>query len=143
MKNKNYILISFLLVLLVLVRLFEESFFDDHLLSFFNYSYLTDSLPKVPFIDVYKIISLRYLVNSLISILILYLFFPEKNVLKFLFYFFVLAFFILSGFLYYEWHNYVPGDYLLLFYVRRLLIQPVFLFILIPALLFHQMEKKS
>jgi len=140
-KKLKYLIVLILLVLLIMIRFYESRFFDDQLLNFFNYAYLSDPLPKVSFLEVYKIISLRFFINSIISILILLLLFPQKNLLKFLILFYVMAFFILSLFLYLEWSRYVPGEYLLLFYTRRLMIQPVFLFILIPALLFHEMEK--
>ncbi len=142
MSNRlRYILIGILVVFLVIVRFYEEKFFNDRLLNFFTYAYLTDPLPETGFMEIYKIIALRYFVNSLISILILLLLFKQKNLLKFLLLFYFTAFVILSLFLYYEWTHYTPGKYLFLFYVRRLLIHPVFLFILIPALLFHQLEK--
>jgi exosortase F-associated protein len=142
-KQKKYWALFILTIALILVRFFEDRFFDDHLLHFYSYSYLSDALPEVNFSIIYKTISLRYIVNSILSILILSLLFPQKNLIKFLIVFYLVAFIVLSLFLYYEWNNYVPGKYLLLFYVRRMLIHPVFLFILIPALLFHQMENKK
>jgi len=142
-KKIKYIAVFILLILLVLIRLFEKELFDDQLLEFFQYSYLDEGLPEVSFWEVYKAISLRFLFNAVLSILILLLLFPQKNLLKFLLIFYCLGFVLLSLLFYYQWHHYVPGEYLFLFYVRRLLIQPIFLFILIPALVFHQLEKKN
>ena len=142
-KKIRYIVVFVLLILLVLIRLFENELFDDHLLGFFQYSYLEEGLPEVSFLEVYKVISLRFFFNAILSILILLLLFPQKNLLKFLLIFYGFGFVLLSFLFHYEWHHYVPGEYLFLFYVRRLLIQPIFLFILIPALVFHQMEKEA
>lgn len=141
-KKKTYFIVFILLLLLIAVRFFEYIFFNDYLLDFFNYSYLTDALPDISFWQVYPVIALRYWVNSLLSVLILWLLFPQQNIMRFLFILYAFAFIILSLLFMYEWFHYQPGEYLLLFYVRRLLIHPVLLFILIPALLFHHLEKK-
>ncbi len=141
-KSIRYLFVFFLLLLLIAVRFFEYRFFNDHLLDFFNYSYLTDALPEVSFYKVFSVISLRYWINTFLSILILRLLFPQKNLVQFLLILYAAAFVVLGLFFIYEWYHYQAGEYLYLFYVRRLLIQPVLLFILIPALLFHRLQKQ-
>ena len=140
-KSKLFIVVL-LLILLVLVRFFEKQFFDDGLIDFFRHAYLSEDLPAVSVSHILLVDSLRFGLNSLLSIGILYLLFRQKDLLRFLFGVYLLVFVLGLLFFYYELTHYQAGNYLSLFYVRRLLLQPLLLLILAPAL-FYQKKNPS
>ncbi len=137
-----YLIILFLLFLLVGIRFYEKVFFDDGLIVFFQYDYLTKALPHIPFIKTVSIDILRYIFNSTISISILTLFFRQKNLGKFLLAFYLIALTINIIAFYFAWVNYTAPHYIALFYIRRILIQPIWLFVLFPALLYQKFTTK-
>jgi len=145
MNNKyvKYILATILIVLLVLIRLFEFEWFNDGLILFFRHDYLTEKLPWVPFDVIILTDSIRYWLNAIISIVLLNLFFRQKDLNKFLALIYTVAFLVLIVLLIYFLKHYEAGNYLGLFYVRRFLIQPLLLFILLPALLYQQQKIKK
>jgi exosortase F-associated protein len=132
-----------LLLILVAVRLFEKHLFNDGLIHFFEYEYLQSSLPNISISHILLIDSVRFWFNSLLSIVILYLFFKQTKLLRFLWIFYGVFFIILAGILYYILNNYEAGNYLGLFYIRRILIQPIILFVLFPALLYQKKLPKN
>jgi len=74
MNNKyvKYILATILLVLLVLIRLFEFECFNDGLILFFRHDYLTEKLPLASLKNIILTDSIRYWLNAVISIMILF-----------------------------------------------------------------------
>ena len=140
-KSKLFI-VAFLLILLVLIRFFEKQFFDDGLIDFFRHAYLSEDLPAVSVSHILLVDSLRFGLNSILSIGILYLLFRQAGLLRFLSWVYLLVFVPALLFFYYELTHYQAGDYLMLFYVRRLLVQPLLLLILAPAL-FYQKKNAS
>lgn len=129
----RYILIGFLIVLLFLVRAVAQEYFYDPLIHFFKQDYLNGTLPDSNDGKLYFYLSLRYWINSLISIGVIYLLFPSKNNLWFTFKVYLFTFFILGiGFLVF-YNTSSPGNFRALFYTRRFLIHPVLLLLLIPA----------
>jgi len=141
MKIRNkHIIIAILLLILIAIRLFEKEFFNDGLITFFQYDYLHKSLPAISISHILFIDSIRFWLNTFISIGILYLLFHQKGIIRFLSLFYGTIYIILITTMWYLLSHYEAGEYLALFYVRRFVIQPVLLFILIPALL-YQKEK--
>ena len=130
-----------LLLLLVLIRFYEKRFFNDGLIDFFQHDYLTRDLPHLSLWQIIVTDSLRYWLQSVISIGILYLYFSRKELIEFLSFVYVLVYITAVAVLVYLLNNYESGQYIALFYVRRVLIQPVLLFIMFPALLYQQKRK--
>jgi exosortase F-associated protein len=127
----------FFLCLLFLIRAFETTLFYDPLIDYFKNDYLHQ---KIDDIDSWRLLInllYRYLLNSIISLGLIWILFKRKDYVKFSGVFFVLAFIILiTVFLFLLKDNFQRG-YLLLFYVRRFIIQPLFLLLLVP-LFFYQ-----
>jgi exosortase F-associated protein len=136
--NKKYILIAVLMILLILIRFYEKQFFDDGLIVFFQFDYGKKPLPQVSLSHILLVVSLRYGLNSLISIAVLHLLFSQKYLIRFLIIFYGIIYIILIVSMWILINTYQAGEYLPLFYTRRFLIQPVLLFILIPALLYQK-----
>ena len=127
----------FFLWLLFLIRAFETTLFYDPLIDYFQNDYLHQ---KIDDIDSWRLLVnlfCRYLLNSTISLGLIWVLFKRQDYVKFSGVFFVLAFVILIiAFLFLLKDNF-QGGYLLLFYVRRFIIHPLFLLLLVP-LFFYQ-----
>ncbi|MEX0998170.1 MAG: exosortase F system-associated protein [Flavobacteriaceae bacterium] len=131
--------IVFLFGLLILVRLFEADLFYDPLLSFFKQDYLHGKVPDVEFGKLMLHTAYRFWMNTLISLVILYVAFRDKDVIKFSLILYVLAFVILFSWMAWLVANASPeSNYNILFYVRRFLIQPLFVLLLLPAFYYHR-----
>ena len=132
--------ILFLIGLLVSIRAFESDLFYDPLIQFFKTDHTTGSLPEFDTIMLPVNVGLRYLANTLVSLAILWVLFKDSSIIKlsslFFLIFFVLLLIVFSYLLYYS----NTADYIALFYVRRLLIHPLPLLILIPAFYFHRLK---
>lgn len=128
-----------LFFLLVLVRAFENHLFYDPLLLYFKGSHLTEAFPALNFVKLIISYSFRFLLNASISILILKVCFDKQVVLKPLLWFYGLSFLALSLvfflFVFFE----VQVGNLILFYIRRFIIQPIFILVLFP--LFYLLKK--
>lgn len=133
-------LICALVLLLVLVRAFAPSIFYDPFINYFKYDFLTPTFPEVDLVKLVLSTFFRYLVNSLISMYLLYLIFLNSRYIKFAFKFYGIAFLILMSIYVLQVAYQFSSGYLFPFYIRRLLIQPVILLVLIPA--FYYQNRK-
>ena len=127
----------FFLWLLFLIRAFETTLFYDPLIDYFQNDYLHQ---KIDDIDSWRLLVnlfCRYLLNSTISIGLIWVLFKRQDYVKFSGVFFVLAFVILIITFLFLLKDNLQGGYLLLFYVRRFIIHPLFLLLLVP-LFFYQ-----
>lgn len=141
-KAFKFILLFILFGLLVLVRVFENELFYDPYLLFFQNDYLYMDFPRRETFKLIVFTTLRYIINSSISIGIIYLFFKDRGMVHFSFVIYLLAFLIfLMPFLYFV-INPKQEDYYLFFNVRRFLIQPILLLILLPAFYYQKLKTK-
>ncbi|MBU3821227.1 exosortase F system-associated protein [Flavobacteriaceae bacterium XHP0103] len=139
-KALTYILIFLLVGLLVLVRFFENDLFYDPYLMFFQSDYLYIDSPRREVFKVTMFTALRYFINSLISLGVLYLCFKDKTIVKFSSVIYVIAFvFLISAYLYFV-INPRQEDYYMFFNIRRFLIQPIFLLLLLPAFYYYTLK---
>lgn len=140
-KTTKYILLIVLFGLLAIIRLFEEQLFYDPYLSFFKNDYLYIDNPRREVLKLTAFTTLRYLLNTIISLSILYVFFKDKNIVKFSALIYTLAYFILLLLFLYFVMNPKQEDYYLFFNVRRFLIQPIILLLLLPAFYYHKQKQ--
>ncbi|MDT0293991.1 exosortase F system-associated protein [Mesonia ostreae] len=143
MKIIKWILGIGCVLLLVSIRLFEDVLFHDPLVGFYK-SNFNEMDP--PHFDTWKLIgftSLRFFMNTTLSLLILFLAFSKKSILKFSALFYGLAFVVLISVFFVLLSPLETKNYMFLFYVRRFLIQPVFLLLLLPAFYYQQSIKKT
>ncbi len=131
---QKHIIAGIALILLVAVRFFEKHFFDDGLIVFFQHDYLNNDLPDISFAKTLLTDCIRYWLNALLSIAIIYLYFKQTGLLKFLLLIYTATFVVGIILMYIALQNYQAGQYLFLFYSRRFMIQPLLLFLLFPAL---------
>ena len=134
----TYIITTLLLILLVALRVFEKNLFHDPLLTYFaNDEYLTRPLPVLSR-WLYVELLVRYTLVSTLSVLILYLLFPRLKIKKTLIFLYLFAGIILIILFALTNRFYDHLGYRPLFYIRRILTQPILLFILLPILFFLQ-----
>lgn len=140
-KSLTYILLFVLFGLLILIRLFENELFYDPYLSFFKNDYLHIDSPRREVFKLTMYTSLRYVLNSGISLGIIFLFFRDRSIVKFSAAVFGAAYVILVAlFLYFVIHP-RQEDYYLFFNFRRFLIQPILLLLLLPAFYYYKLKK--
>lgn len=126
---------------LVCIRAFENELFYDPYLIFFKNDYLYIDSPRREVAKLVFFTSLRYGLNTLFSLGILYVAFKDKGIIKFSLVLFALAYLVLmTAFLYFV---ITPRqeDYYLFFNVRRFLIQPVFLILFLPAFYYYRLKR--
>jgi len=127
-----------LIVLLICVRVFETKLFYDPLLAFFKYE--SKVMPQYNSFKLFLGLFFRYMLNSAISVGILWLAFKDVQVVKLsvalfagLFVLLAAALFIVLGF--------DKPNLLSVFYIRRFLIQPFLLILFLPAFYYQKYLK--
>ena len=140
-KLVNYILIVFLFLVLVAIRGYEDILFYDPYLTFFENDYLYIDNPRREVAKLVLFTTLRFLLNTLASLGILYLVFKDRSIIKFSVLIYVISYLLLLiPFLYFV-INPKQEDYYLFFNVRRFLIQPILLILLLPAFYYHKLKR--
>ncbi|WP_179020814.1 exosortase F system-associated membrane protein [Winogradskyella forsetii] len=140
-KLTRYICVVFLFLLLVAIRGFEDELFYDPYLKFFENDYLYMDSPRREIAKLVLNTTLRFVLNSAISLGLLYLIFNDKNIIKFSTIIYVTAYILLMiPFLYFV-INPRQEDYYMFFNVRRFLIQPIGLILLLPAFYYHKLNR--
>lgn len=135
--------IGILVILLALIRYFQESLFYDPLLQFFASDYLQGETPHFETTGLLINVFYRFLLNSVISLAIIYIAFMDGNILKFSFFLYLILFgigFPVFMFLIFTIEN---NNFLALFYVRRFLIHPIFVIILLPAFYYYRLNTRK
>lgn len=122
---------------LLLIRAFESQLFYDPLYQFYKADYLTQSLPEFDKFKLLGAISLRYFLNTVFSLVIIVALFPGKNVLKICTWVYFI-FFIVGIVLFYIVLEFFADQIFGLFYIRRFLIHPVLLLLIVPALFYQK-----
>nr|WP_321231688.1 exosortase F system-associated protein [uncultured Psychroserpens sp.] len=137
----RYILLLVLFGLLVLIRVFENELFYDPYLMFFKSDYLHMDFPRREILKLTLYTSLRFVLNTLMSLGIIYLFFKDKSIVKFSALVYIIAYVILLAFFLYFVIHPRQEDYYLFFNFRRFLIQPILLLLLIPAFYYYKLKQ--
>ncbi|WP_019037424.1 exosortase F system-associated membrane protein [Psychroflexus tropicus] len=134
----RFCLIGLLIIALAMVRFFEQDLFSDPLLAFFKTEFNQVDAPEFNIIQVLRTTSWRYFLNSAISILIIWIAFPAKKNLLFSLAFFGFAYVVLISLFWYFISDMTSEVHLFIFYIRRFLIQPIFVLILLPAFYYQK-----
>ncbi|MBT8258928.1 MAG: exosortase F system-associated protein [Bacteroidia bacterium] len=140
-KNVRYILIFLAIVALAAIRYFENDLFYDPYLQFFKNDYLYIDSPRRETFKLSLFTTLRYILNSGISLWILWLVFRDKGILKFSTILYFIAYLVLLALFLYFVINPRQEDYYLFFNIRRFLIQPLILIILLPAFYYYKIKR--
>ena len=127
--------------LLILIRAFENELFYDPYLSFFKNDYLYIDNPRREIFKLTIYTTIRFLLNSAISLAIIFLFFKDRSIVKFSALVFAVSYVILILFFLYFVINPNKEDYYIFFNIRRFLIQPLLLLLLLPAFYYHKLKQ--
>jgi exosortase F-associated protein len=144
-KNKRFdiVIIGVLVTALLLIRMFEKDMFYDPFLDFFHGDTQNKIVPEYNTIKLFFGLLYRYFMNSMLTVLIVYFLFKDVSIVKLtsflLSIFFVVLIVLFFSLLYFS----TTPDYLFLFYVRRFLIQPLFLILFVPAFFFQKSINKE
>lgn len=146
-KKKSKVLditiIGILVIALMLIRMFEKELFYDPFLDFFHGNTQNKTIPEFNTIKLFLGILYRYSINSMFTVLIVYFLFKDVSIVKLtsflLSIFFVVLIILFFSLLYIS----KTPDYLFLFYVRRFLIQPLFLILFVPAFFYQKSVDKQ
>lgn len=140
-KLTRYIFVFILILVLIAIRGFEDELFYDPYLTFFENDYLYIDNPRREVAKLLFFTSLRFLLNTLASLGILYFIFQDKIMIKFSVVLYVIAYVVLLiPFLYFV-INPKQEDYYLFFNIRRFLIQPIGLILLLPAFYYYKLNR--
>jgi len=140
-KTVRIAVIVLLFLMLIFIRGFVAPYFYDPLNEYFKNDYLYKTIPEIEFGTYFLHLFFRYLLNGLVSLVIIYLIVKnDGKLLLFVVKFYVAAFFLLSLFLFILLKYQITEWYMLIFYTRRFLIQPLFVFILLPAIYYQQLK---
>ncbi|MDX1761745.1 MAG: exosortase F system-associated protein [Christiangramia sp.] len=132
--------IGILILLLAAVRFFEQELFYDPLIQFFKSDYLLGIIPPMDMAKLMMNLTLRYTLNTLISLAIIYVSFRDLNILKFSALLYAILYVAATAVFIFLVLNIEREHYLALFYVRRFLIHPLFLLILLPAFYYYKLR---
>lgn len=125
------------------IRFRESELFYDPLIAFFKGNYRATLLPEMEEGKLFLNLFFRYAVNMLLSLIVLWMAFREKGIIKFATLFFAIVFIVLIIVFKILLLTQGVGEYLPLFYVRRFLIQPLLLFMLLPAFYYYRKVNNS
>lgn len=137
-NRKSILIVLALILILIMVRVFEDDLFYDPFLAFFKDDFQNKSLPDFDGFHLFLGLFMRYFINSVVTVLIIHFLFKEISIVKLtsilLFGFFIVLIGMLFLLLNYSTHP----DYLYVFYIRRFLIQPLFLILFVPAFYYQR-----
>ncbi|WP_423738345.1 exosortase F system-associated membrane protein [Christiangramia sabulilitoris] len=140
MKRLRVFEIGILVLFLAAIRFFEDQLFYDPLLEFFRSDYLLGIIPPMDMARLMLNLSLRFFLNTVLSLGILYLSFKDLNIIKFSTILYGVLYIVATSVFIYLVLNIERDHYLALFYVRRFLIHPLFLLILLPAFYYYKLK---
>lgn len=133
----------FLIGLLVLIRAFEEKLFYDPFVEYFKSEYAHSPLPRIQIFKLFFSMGIRFYLNSVISILLLYVLFKDKQIVKFsLLLYMILGSILMISFIF-TLTFFGEENKMTLFYIRRFLIQPIFILLFIPAFYYQRQINKE
>lgn len=132
----------FLIGVFALIRIFENQLFYDPFLNYFK-SENFSIYPEFDSLKLYFSLFLRYFINSIISLAILYVIFKDILLVKFSAYLFFIFFIILIISFWIVLNYFDESQKMILFYIRRFIIQPIFILLFIPGFYFQKQSDKK
>lgn len=132
------LLIVLLIALFAVIRMFENQLFYDPFLDFFKSEFQLLPLPTFDGFRLFMSLFLRYLLNSIVSLAIIYVAFKEVELVKFSAVLYGIFYVILTIVFFSIIHFYGNTNNLLLFNIRRFLIQPIFVLLFVPAFYYQK-----
>jgi exosortase F-associated protein len=130
---------AFLIAILIAIRAFEDTLFYDPFLNYYKDNYSNLPFPVINPIKLFLSLGFRYYLNSIISLAFLYILFNDSKIVKFSTFLYILFGSVLMISFFFVFLKLGEDSKMSLFYIRRFIIQPIFLILFIPA--FYYQEK--
>lgn len=144
MSKKYRIGIILLLFLaLILVRAFEQVLFYDPFILYFENDFLHAPIPNFSGSKLLISMTFRYALNALISLLIIHVAFQKRSYTVFSVKFYALAYLVLTVTFFIILKGELANGYLFAFYIRRFLIHPLFVLLLLPAFYYKKLNSNK
>ena len=142
LNHKLRLALTLLSVLgLVLIRACEDMLFYDPFLHYFKSDYYNLPIPEIENLQLFFGLLFRYFLNTAFSIAIIYVLFKDIDAVKFASFLYFIFFVILVAAFFFILLNNGETHKMGLFYIRRFLIQPIFLLLFLPAF-YYQKQKQ-
>lgn len=136
-------LLGFLVTALAGVRYFEHELFSDPLLEFYSSEYSYSEPPEYNTLHLIATTTWRFILNTLLSLAIVWVVFLSRKVFLFSLIFYGIAYLVLISAFWFFISPMSSQDYMIVFYIRRFLIQPIFVLILLPAFYYQNKNVKE
>jgi len=141
-NHKVRIALAMLFVMaLVLIRAYEDSLFYDPFLDYFKSDYHNLPIPEIDNLQLIFGLFFRYFLNTALSLAIIYVLFKDIDAVKFASVLYCIFFVLLLAAFFFILLKNGDTNKMGLFYVRRFLIQPIFLLLFLPAF-YYQKQKQ-
>lgn len=140
--NRYYFFVAVLIGGLVLVRAFEDVLFYDPLLAFYKSDFTNQPWPEMDLFRLSLSLFFRYFLNTVLSLGIIYCLFRNAGLVKFTVLLYAI-FFVLLIVAFFAAMAFAEADKMYLFYIRRFIIQPIFLLLFVPAFFFQERAQKK
>jgi|26BtaG_2_1085354.scaffolds.fasta_scaffold12985_3 exosortase F-associated protein len=134
------VIILGLVGVLAMIRVYEYRFFYDPFMYFFERAYQSGETVNYNF-EMFSNLFLRFVLNTLVSLLILWVAFRSWGIIKFSALIYAAFLTVLFPVFMYLMENVEPGQYLAAFYVRRFLAHPLLILILLPAFYYYRLSR--
>lgn len=134
------VLIASLIFALACIRAFENEIFYDPFLNYFKLNYQNQRLPEIDNFNLFLGLLFRYILNSLTSIFIIFIIFKDFEMIKFVSILYIIFFILLTISFYIILIYFIETNKMTLFYIRRFLIQPIFLLLFLPGFYFQKFQ---
>lgn len=142
LKHKlRFTLVIALSLLFILIRVYEDDLFYDPFLNYFKSDFQHSPLPEFNSFQLIFGLFFRYGLNMVISLGVLYVLFKDIAMLKFVSVLYGFFFLILISSFFAIIYYYGDQNNFMLFYVRRFLIQPIFVLLFVPAFFYQKYHK--
>lgn len=143
LQHKVKIVIAILVIFSFgLIRAFESKIFYDPFLVYFESDFKNAPFPPVDFFSLFWSLLFRYALNTALSLLLIYTLFQDLEIIRFSAFLYGFFLIVLLG-MFIMIIAYFPEGNWLLFYVRRFIIQPIFVLLFIPAFYYQQQNLKK
>lgn len=144
MENKyiKTILILVFFSLFLVIRFFENQLFYDPFLNFFKLENAT-KYPEYNLGLLVLNVFFRYFLNTIISLGIIFLLFQNKNGFQFSAFLFMVLFVIFTIAFVFVLLFFKESYKMHLFYIRRFLIQPLFLLLFLAGFYFQKLQETN
>ena len=132
-----------LVALLACIRAFEDFLFYDPFLDYYKLDYANLPFPELDKFKLFLGLSFRFFLNTILSLAIIYTVFKDIALTKFASILYIILFVILIILFFVGLCYPIKEDPFLLFYVRRFLIQPLFVMLFLPAFYYQKRLSKK